>query len=287
MNILPHKHPKNRWVLHLTMRCNYACPYCIQKEIITKENKRRVNQYNELTGRQWLDFFTQIHYHPATTIIMGGEPSLHPDFVDILYGLTKLGHYIDITSNLSFDADKVICRVKELGFTIPTIWSTYHPAQGNVEQYFENVRKINASGILSGKITCAWMDTEKWEHLLDDQYRTDLARFHELCGQNGISAQHSWIRGQAEGRAYRRERDNNGNKITEHKQCFSSWVNVAPDGDIYNCAYHMGERTHCFGNITDPENIRRMPEYGEWFGCTDWGWCEACHEQSGHGGFRD
>ncbi len=234
---------------------------------------------------EWIDAVNSIDYYPDITIIMGGEPSLHEGFVDIVNTLSKKGHNVDITSNLSFNVDNFIEKCRTLGLYIPTIWSTYHPEQSSAEEYFNKVQKLNASGIITGKITVAYMDTENYQHLTSKKYKEDINNFHRLCGQTGISAERSWIRSQDRGDAYARLFDIDGNKITRKVKCFSSWVNVAPDGEIFNCAYHMGINKNSFGNIRNIDDLRRMPEYGEYFDCDDFGWCEACHDQSGHGGF--
>ena len=73
-------------------RCNFNCPYCISASNIynTKEAlpiSQIVKSLNS-TGKKW-------HIH-----ISGGEPFLHPDFVELCTALTRY-HKISVSTNLS------------------------------------------------------------------------------------------------------------------------------------------------------------------------------------------
>ena len=285
MNQLPHKHEKNRWILHFTMRCNYGCAYCIQKETIARNVSRNVRRYNEMTGDTWIEALAGISYRPARAIIMGGEPSLHLDFAYIITQLIVNDYDLDCTTNLSFNPGILINELKADGVILPNMWSTYHPEFSDPETYFWKVSKLRDSGTI-GKLTTAYMDLTDRHDLRSEEMDFDLRQFHFLCGETGESAQKSGIRDQSRSEAFARKKDSGGNPITRKAQCMSSWVNVAPDGEVYNCAYHMSIGKNSFGNIRNLAELKRMPEYGEFFDCDDYGWCEACHDQSEHGGFR-
>lgn len=51
--------------------------------------------------------------------------------------------------------------------------------------------------------------------------------------------------------------------------------------------YHMIQKKHCYGNLTRIDEVQWMPRHGEFFHCTDYGWCDPCHTNSGHGMFKD
>jgi len=282
---LPHTHEKNRWILHLTMRCNYYCAYCIQKETIARENMRVVRGYNELDADKWLSALARLDYRPPMAIVMGGEPSLHRGFTDIVIGLHMAEYNLDITTNLSFDVQKFIDELRRRNVALPRMWTTYHPEQADAREFLLKASQLKHSGLVG--LTVSYMSPDEMPHLLSDKHKHDLDEFHKYCGHFGISALKAHIRDQREGEAYARRAYPDGKKIRRPIKCTSSWVNIAPDGEIYNCAYHMSLGKNSFGNITRPDSIKRIPEMGEWFDCEDYGWCEACHEQSGHGGFRE
>jgi len=78
----------------LNKYCNFSCPYCFvsmedRRQITYRGNdaQRIISSFNN-SGKIWL-----IH-------MSGGEPLLHPDFVDLCKGLTER-HYISMNTNLS------------------------------------------------------------------------------------------------------------------------------------------------------------------------------------------
>ncbi|HLU40188.1 MAG TPA: hypothetical protein VK081_12450 [Planctomycetota bacterium] len=104
--------------------------------------------------------------------------------------------------------------------------------------------------------------------------------FRELADKRGLRFQANEFRGTHLGAPY----DRSGKCTIE---CTSAWVNFAPDGDVFNCMYHLTERKNAFGNVTAIDRCRPLPGMGTFFRCDDFGYCDPCHENSGHGAFRD
>ena len=67
----------NEFITYITFRCNYKCKMCTQEGI---------SQMKELNAKEWDKIFKDIekNYPDSTLIILGGEPTLHKDFVEIL-----------------------------------------------------------------------------------------------------------------------------------------------------------------------------------------------------------
>ena len=63
-----------RYFLELTYRCNLNCPYCY---VGCERNK------NELTTKEWKKVIDQLPFYSIATLV-GGEPLLRKDFIDIL-----------------------------------------------------------------------------------------------------------------------------------------------------------------------------------------------------------
>ena len=68
-----------RYFLELTYRCNLNCPYCY---VGSDRNK------NELTTEEWKSVIRQIPFYGIVTLV-GGEPLIRKDFVDILEFVSK------------------------------------------------------------------------------------------------------------------------------------------------------------------------------------------------------
>ncbi|MBK8101341.1 MAG: radical SAM protein [Planctomycetes bacterium] len=267
------------WVAYLTARCNYACDYCIQKpQMIPGQRRKPWGRYQELTGRQWVDALNAFPVRPEHPLILtGGEPSLHQDFAFIASRLE--GYTLDMTSNLTFDIDALAREMRAHGKRFVTSFHTYHPKFARPEQWLEQAERLRDSGIVD-QPTFSMVNLQRFPHFRDDEHDANLRRLTELADRRGLLYQFNEFRGTHMGLPYERSQ--------KHAiDCTSAWVNIDPEGNVFNCQYHLTERKHAFGNITAIAACRPLPKMGEFFACQDFGYCDPCHENSGHGAFRD
>ncbi len=267
------------WVAYLTARCNFACDYCIQKpQIVPGQRRKPWGKYAELTGRQWVDALNAFPVRPVHPLILtGGEPSLHKDFAFIASRLE--GYELDMTSNLTFDIDAVAREMKAHGKRFVTSFHTYHPKFITPEKWLDQAERLRDSGLVE-KPTFSMVNLQRFPHFRDDEHDRNLAKLTELADRRGLIYQFNEFRGTHMGAPYERAQ--------KHSiECTSAWVNIDPEGNVFNCQYHLTERKNAFGNITAIEACKPLPAMGEFFACTDFGFCDPCHENSGHGAFRD
>ncbi len=267
------------WVAYLTARCNFACDYCIQKpQMVPGQRRKPWGRYQELTGRQWVDAFNSFPVRPEHPLILtGGEPSLHKDFAFIASRLE--GYELDMTSNLTFDIDAVAAEMRAHGKQFATSFHTYHPKFMAPEKWLEQAERLRDSGLVKAPVF-SMVNLQRFPHFRDDEHDQNIRKLTELADRRGLVYQFNEFRGTHMGEAFNRD----------HKyriECTSAWVNIDPEGNVYNCQYHLTERKNTFGNITDIAHCRPLPAMGEFFGCSDFGYCDPCHENSGHGAFRD
>jgi MoaA/NifB/PqqE/SkfB family radical SAM enzyme len=267
------------WVAYLTARCNFACDYCIQKPQMVPGQKRKPwGRYQELTGAQWVDALNAFPVRPEHPLILtGGEPSLHKDFAFIASRLE--GYALDMTSNLTFDIDAVAREMRAHGKQFVTSFHTYHPKFIAPEKWLDQAERLRDSGLVKAP-TFSMVNLERFPHFRDDEHDRNLAKLVQLADRRGLLYQFNEFRGTHMGAPYER--------AGKHSiECTSAWVNIDPEGAIYNCQYHLTERKNAFGNVTAIAQCRPLPAMGEWFACSDFGHCDPCHENSGHGAFRD
>lgn len=269
----------HNWVCYLTARCNFACDYCIQKPGMVPGQKRKPwGRYDELTGRQWVDALNSYPVRPEHPLILtGGEPSLHKDFYFIASHLE--GYSLDLTSNLTFDIDRLAREMGARGVTFATSFHTYHPKFMSPERFMEQAERLRDSGVVDAPVF-SMVNLDRFPHFRDEEHDRNIRVFTELADKRGLKHQANEFRGTHMGSPFERTRK-------YEIDCTSAWVNFAPDGEIYNCQYHLTERKNSFGNITDIANAHPLPEFGTFFHCSDFGYCDPCHENSGHGAFRD
>ena len=80
----------------LTPRCNFNCKMCYVH--LTEEEQRRRGK--ELTAEQWLSIGESACRAGLVFLLLtGGEPTLRPDFMEILSGLKRMGLLISVNSN--------------------------------------------------------------------------------------------------------------------------------------------------------------------------------------------
>ncbi|HLQ36547.1 MAG TPA: radical SAM protein [Planctomycetota bacterium] len=267
------------WVAYLTARCNFACDYCIQKPAMIPGRPRKPwGRYQELSGRQWVDALNALPVRPVHPLILtGGEPSLHHDFAFIASHLE--GYDLDMTSNLTFDVAALAQAMRARGKTFKTSFHTYHPKFLAPEQWLLQAERLRDSGIVE-QPTFSMVNLQRFPHFRDDEHDANLRQLVELADHRGLLYQFNEFRGTHMGAPFDR-----GHK--QALECTSAWVNIDPEGNVFNCQYHLTERTHSFGNITQIDRMARLPQMGEFFACSDFGFCDPCHENSGHGAFRD
>ena len=267
------------WVAYLTARCNFACDYCIQKPAMIPGQRRKPwGRYKELSGRQWVDALNGFPVRPEHPLILtGGEPSLHKDFTFIASHLE--GYELDMTSNLTFDIDAFAREMRAHGKTFKTSFHTYHPKFISPEKWLEQAERLRDSGVVEAP-TFSMVNLQRFPHFRDDEHDRDVQQLVEMADKRGLLYQFNEFRGTHMGQAFNRDH-------RYQVDCTSAWVDMDPEGNVYNCHYHLTERKNAFGNITDIANCRPIPAMGEFFACSDFGYCDPCHENSGHGAFRD
>ena len=267
----------HNWVCYLTARCNFACDYCIQKPgMVPGERRKPWGRYDELTGRQWVEALNAYPVRPEHPLILtGGEPSLHKDFNFIASHLE--GYSLDLTSNLTFDIDQLARDMNARGAVFATSFHTYHPKFISPEKFLEQAERLRDSGIVEAPVF-SMVNLNRFPHFRDDEHDRNIRVFVELAEKRGLKHQANEFRGTHMGSPFERTRK-------FEIDCTSAWVNFAPDGEIYNCQYHLTERKNSFGNLTDIAAARPLPEFGTFFHCSDFGYCDPCHENSGHGAF--
>ena len=88
-----------RYFFELTYRCNLQCPYCYVGDDRMKD---------ELTTQEWYNFIDQIPFYSFVTLV-GGEPLIRKDFIDILMKTAKktMGK-LNVVSNGILINDEII-----------------------------------------------------------------------------------------------------------------------------------------------------------------------------------
>jgi len=136
-------HKKLTCIWFITWECNFACPYCWQRE-----DPRTYRKKFDISSVDWLKAWERISddFDEIVVGISGGEPFIVKDFI---YMLSKLPDNIkyDITSNLSFDCDEFLSYEKIRKNCVGIICS-FHPSnptnrENYIQEFFSKVKKLS------------------------------------------------------------------------------------------------------------------------------------------------
>ncbi len=154
----------------LTTRCNLSCPYCFAQE---KMYAHRMDMPLENVQRV-IDFLKRSKF--PLFRVMGGEPTLHPNFNEIIQMALDEGFHVDVLSNATWSESTAafFSRIssKKLGFLL----NIDHPDRYTAKQRALIQRNLNS---LKGRggITLSFNIFEKQPR---SDYILELAQQYEI-----------------------------------------------------------------------------------------------------------
>lgn len=116
---------------NLLFKCNYRCPYCWFNDNWIELEK--TTQYLCITDlmRSWKNIHRR--YGSVIIDILGGEPFLYPNFIELIKELCNF-HTINITTNLSCNVDKF---VRNIDASKVGIRATFHPLFAEFDSFIK------------------------------------------------------------------------------------------------------------------------------------------------------
>lgn len=145
----------------LTNWCNYKCSYCSEEP--NMKSKFSAGKYKLVLAR------LAALKHNFNTEIIGGEPTLHPDLLDIVCSLSRMDHCnkIEIVTNLSRPLD----YYQNLHLDKVSILASFHP------EFYTGKFLEKLSQIKNISVTVNLIDNEKyWD--LTESFLSDLKEIH-------------------------------------------------------------------------------------------------------------
>ena len=118
---------------NLTIECNYRCPYCWFYGDWHQQKTRNKHLAVKELMRYWENIYKR--YGSAKIDILGGEPFLYPNFVELIKELSSF-HTVDITTNLSCGVESF---AREIDPERVKICPTFHPSFTDFNAFLEKV----------------------------------------------------------------------------------------------------------------------------------------------------
>jgi MoaA/NifB/PqqE/SkfB family radical SAM enzyme len=264
----------------LTFRCNLDCGFCVNK---SSNDSFQRNAYKEISGREWVNILNNIKSKKNIPVsLVGGEPSLHKDFIYIINNLDqRLG--IDIVTNLWWSNDKINEFINKVSpdrinnhSPFPSIRASYHPEQMNEgEKLINNAKRLKSAGFDIGIEGIMYPTPFQLE---------SLERMSIRCRENEISFRPKSFIGIYEGvddygkqfsithGDYSKYPGSVFNKETHECMCKTSNLYISPSADIYRCQRDLLLMENPKGNILDSD-FRLEKGFKK---CNNYGQCHPC-----------
>lgn len=232
----------NYIAVFLTMGCNLRCSFCINKYGDV------AGRYPMVSGAELLKGLNRIKSRidlPLT--LQGGEPTLHPDFYEIVNGIRK-DLNIDLLTNLQFDVDEFMSNVSpdRLKRSAPyaSIRVSYHPEQMDLDEIKKKVLRLMKSGYSVG----VWA--------VDHPAYTEVNRkAMDECRCVGIDFRMKDYLGMYEGALhgnYKYQDSISGKTGMPDVECRTSELIVGPDGSVFRCHSDLYEGRKAIGVLMNP-----------------------------------
>lgn len=282
-------HERCYWAHMITLRCSAGCPFCI-----LNGRGQRISQ-KEMSGKEILEWWNGVEHQPRQKLsIIGGEPTIHPDIVEVINGLKN--YRITMTTNCKspfYQDSDFYKKFKVHPTSTLRINTTYHPHHLSSEKYLAIIKKWRKASyfvdqtsfvytpevmekygaeiekvrkeipLRSSSFLGFYNDEEGFNapfderNLMPDENYHDLDSIAERCGLTNLNA-YKHICGQATGM---------------EAQCWHPRRSliIGPNGDYYHCHYKM---YYGIGPVCNVRNFQPIPDKA--VSCRHYGLCNWC-----------
>lgn len=252
----------NYVAVFLTLACNLRCSFCINRF-----GNAELRAVRPISGSEWVRGLNRLVTRPDLPLtLQGGEPSLHPDFIDIINGL-RPDLPIDILTNLTFDVREFARRVRpeRLRRQAPyaSIRVSYHPETMELAPLVERVLFLQDAGFSVGI----------WGVMHPLQEASVLAA-QAHCATRGIDFRTKEFLGEHDGRFYGTLRYPQACSGTTKNRvlCRTTELLVGPSGGVYRCHSDLYAGRRPVGSLLAPD----FSVDDEFRPCDAFGQCNPC-----------
>lgn len=126
--------------LHLTDLCNLKCSWCTDKEL----RKNRATLSLETIRKIFKEF---AEHNTGITLEGGGEPTLHPNFKEIVDAGSELGLDLGLITNGTIDISDSVHRLKWIRVSLDSSNENEYKSEKGVDAFdkvLENLKKMTA-----------------------------------------------------------------------------------------------------------------------------------------------
>ncbi len=245
----------------LTFRCPYRCSFCINKF-----GHADLRCGAELSAYEWRRFFDRLDSENVPVTFQGGEPGLHPGFIELVRETSKTRH-VDILSNLMFDLKAFVRKIDPAALSrdapYAPIRASYHPEQFSLESIVKRVEFLQEHGFRVGLYG-----------VLHPDQAAEIERAQQVCLDRGIDFRTKPFLGRHNGVLHGRFAYPLacGEISVGSCECASSELLIAPDGALQRCHHHLYNGFAPLASVRDEEIVLT----DDFLPCAHFGACNPC-----------
>lgn len=249
----------NYIAVFLTLHCEVGCSYCIN--LHNKGQERSSKDF--LSTKKWIEGLNRLESREGLPItLQGGEPGLHPGFIQIINNLRE-DLEIDILTNLSFNVDEFITKVNPSKLNrespYPNIRASYHPLSMNLKAIVSKALKLMEAGFSVGVYG-----------LLHPEFEEEILKAKKKCLNLGIDFRTKEFLGEYKGKLYGTYRYPGAINAKERKNCLCrvSELIIGPNCDIYKCHHDLYKDFSPMDSLLNPDfeiedRFRKCNQFGD------------------------
>lgn len=247
--------------IFLILSCNLSCDYCINT-LSGGLVKKKI-----IPAADWIKLINRLDLPENLPItLQGGEPTIHPDFYNIINGINS--HIpVDLLTNAQFDAAKFASLISpsrlKRDAKYASIRVSYHPTTMNWTKTLEKVIWLKEKGYSISLNSVFHPDVET---LLLNCQKESLSKGVDYRFKDFLGVYQDKIYGQYK---YDNACFSDNLKIVT---CKTSELLIAPDGQLYRCHHDLYNAYKPLGSLLD-ENISISTGFNS---CEMYGRCNPC-----------
>ncbi len=232
--------------IYLTLECNLTCRYCVNQ----CHSKEKLKDGNFISAKKWI---SSINRENRNVIFTGGEPTLHPDFIEIINSINPKIR-VKVYTNLIWSDDFTERYINELNRPVK-LFVSYHPSGGKPEPFIDRILRLQRAGKFNGIV-----------HSVDyENQREFIKKARDKFKEAGIEL--TIDKDQEE--VFSEACSQKSKSIVE---CSKKIILISPDGTRYQCVSKLVRGIDPLENML-VENLRKEQVYNT---CHEYGYCAPC-----------
>ena len=160
---------KFAWDIHY--KCNFRCPYCW----FYKDWARLASRSVYLSPDEWMVHWKRIYdkYGEVRIEIVGGEPFIYPNFIELVKKLSAL-HSVKITTNLSGDIERFVQEIDPKRVDLDL---NFHILFIDLETVIKKTHMLNNAGFKAGVCYLAYPPQMHKIKYLSERFKNEGINF--------------------------------------------------------------------------------------------------------------